>query len=74
MRWFRWPWPRQRPDPQVEDAQAEVRVSANNLEVAEQALSDAQELTEWAREANQQNRFDLRLRAAYRSTHSPPPR
>jgi hypothetical protein len=64
FRW--WPWPR-RKHPQVEEAEAEIRRSAGHREGAEQALREATELGEWARRQTAENRFDVRMRAAWRT-------
>jgi hypothetical protein len=64
FRW--WPWPR-RKHPQVIEAEAEIRRSTGHREGAQRALDEARELGEWARQATVENRFDLRMEAAWRT-------
>lgn len=75
---LRWPsWPRRRRheiEQALEDAQAQVQVSQDNLVDADQHLQEARDLAEWARKASVENRFDMRLRAAYRSAATRPTR
>lgn len=64
FRW--WPWPR-RKHPQVAQAEAEQRRSVAHRQIAEEALEEAKELGEWARQATDENRFDIRMKAVWRA-------
>ena len=76
MRWPSWrPWPRRRrPSPQVQQATEKIKEATVDREKAVEVLKEAKEISAWARKASLENRFDMRLRAAYRIEASHPPR
>lgn len=72
MRW--WPFSRRRRKLALLDADAQVAQAANDRRVAERELKtakrerdEAKKVGAWARETKLADRFDLRLKAAYRT-------
>jgi hypothetical protein len=65
FRW--WPWPRRRKHPRIAEAEAEQRRSIAHRETMQGVRDEARELGEWARRATVENRFDLRMEAAWRT-------
>lgn len=71
MSWW-WPWSRRRrrrPDPKLAQAEASHRRAVKHRERAEQELQEVKELRlgDWARQTTAEDRFDLRLEAAWRT-------